>query len=1295
MDNSTQADTDTQLKGFIMQTSHHSLSPGKNNIPSKTVAAFRLSRRLMIPALALAVLTLVALNQHLFPTADAQTGQSSNLKSDIVEMLSQMPMSFEANHGQTSSEVKYLSRGRGYTMFLTADEAVMRLEKSAGNTADRPGEIGKKVISDVLRMKLIGASRSAQISAAEALPTKVSYLTGNDRRQWRETALYEKVKYTGVYPGIDLIWYGNQRMLEYDFVVAPGSSYKNIRLAFAGQQKLSLAENGDLIITLDGGEVRQPKPFIYQQRDGERQQIAGHFVIETGNEVSFDVAAYDERLPLVIDPNLTYATYLGGPGDDIGWGIAVDAAGMIYITGETASTEFPVINEYQSTNSGSKDVFVSKINPALGATTPLLALVWSSYLGGNDNDIGKGIAVNSSGQVFIVGNTASTDFPTLNQYQSDQGGTDVFVARLDTTQTGAAALLCSTYLGDGGEDFGSAIAIDSANNAYVTGRTLSTTFPTLNELQLNQSVQDAFATKLSLPTSGSSTVAYSTYLGGSGSDEGRGIAVDSAGVTYVTGITLSADYPRKNEYQADQPFSDVFVTKLDPTQSGNASLLWSSYVGGESDDESHAIAVDNAGIAYIAGRSESVSYPLKNQYAAKQEGSDAIVTKLDTTKTGADCLVWSSYIGGSDFDTAESIAIDTAGNAYIAGFTQSADFPLKDQSQGHPGDTFFNAFVSKLDTTKTGTAALSYSTYYGASGEDKGLGIAIDSIGNAFITGSTLSFDLPLITPYQTSQSDMEVFIARLSPPGFSAPPTIIAGAPVTRQQGSPAGAAVTIANVDDDVTPRGNLTVEVMTTPAGISITGITNTNGTVAANVAASCTATIGLNIVVLKVTDGGGMTATTNFNVTVTENTAPALGNYPSTTVAGGGTVTSTPDAVPSDNGSIVELKAVAVESSFNGTLTVNPTTGVVTVTNAGIGGTYNINVSAKDNCDLITVRSFVLTVSPACSFSLPSNSKVVGPAAASYIANVTATAGCRWTSVSNDPWISITAGANSTGSGTFTFAVTANTAGTRSGTITVAGFTYTVTQTTNDLSVDSDSDGVPDAIEPDEGLNYLIKDNDVFTNNRLFAMQQYRDFFMLEGDSAGITFWTDLLANATLSRSQVIEGFYNSSDFQSRVPPVIRLYQVGLGRIPDFAGLWHQVKAIVFDGVPLRVIAQNIVTSPEFEARYGILTDSQYITLLYNNAFGRDPLPQELIDWQNYINSGASRGDVLIGFTESDNYLRESSDRVFITSMYIAMVRREPQPQELTDWLSFFQNGIGRLVLIQSLLEADGYHVRFLP
>ena len=529
------------------------------------------------------------------------------IQRKIADNYGRLPLSFEANRGQSDGKVKFLSHGSGYTLFLMSDEAVFSLW---GNKVDGdawPASHQRGVIpmtSTMLRMRLVKANRAAKVTGADELPGKSNYFIGNDSRKWRTNVpTYAKVKYEGVYSGIDLVYYGNQQQLEYDFVVAPGVDPRHIQFDVRGATKIGRDRNGDLVLHTATGEFRWRKPVVYQEKGGMRQEIDGRYVIKHGLRVGFEVAGYDSKRPLTIDPALGYATYFGGSGNDQGSGIVVDSSGDAYITGVTQSTDFPTMNSFQSASGGYEDVFVAELNPA-GT-----ALVYSTYLGGSGNDQGAGIAVDSLGDAYVTGGTSSTDFPTtLGALQTMlSGGSNAFVTEINPT---GSALVYSTYLGGSGNDQGAGIAVDSSGDAYLTGTTNSSNFPTTpGAVQTTcgggcNNTGDAFVTELN--PAGTALV-YSTYLGGSGNDQGAGIAVDSLGDAYITGWTSSTDFPTMNPSQPTYGGStDAFATEINPTGS---ALVYSTYLGGSGNDQGAGIAVDSLGNAYVIGETFSTDFP--------------------------------------------------------------------------------------------------------------------------------------------------------------------------------------------------------------------------------------------------------------------------------------------------------------------------------------------------------------------------------------------------------------------------------------------------------------------------------------------------------------------------------------------------------------------------------------------------------------------------------------------------------------------------------------------------------------
>jgi hypothetical protein len=675
---------------------------------------------------------LVNPSERLVPAIGApQAGPKA--QATILNRYGKLPLSFEANQGQSDPRVKFLSRGTGYSLFLTSNEAVLALQPSAPSPAGsgqamnvhRPPVSHRPSEGAVLRMNLLNANPKTEVSGQDELPGKSNYFIGNDPKKWHTSVRqFAKVRYQNVYPGVDLVYYGNQQELEYDFVLQPGASPQAIRLGIVGAKRLRL-EHGDLVLTSAGGDVHLRSPNVYQEASGVRQKVHGGYVIKNRNEVGFEVAAYDQRRALVIDPVLAYSTYLGGSGFDQGVGIAVDAAGNAYVTGTTVSNDFPTKNAIQPAYAGGADAFVTKIN-ADGS-----ALVYSTYLGGSLQDFGGGIAVDTAGNAYVTGRTESADFPIKNAIQPTYAGAgDAFVTKINAA---GSSLVYSTYLGGSGGDGGGFIAVDTAGSAYVMGGTSSANFPTANAIQATYAGGgDTFVTKIN---AAGSALAYSTYLGGSGYEGNGGIAVDSAGNAYVTGFTESADFPTKNAIQPTYAGAgDAFVTKIN----AGGAFVYSTYLGGTDFDAGLGIAVDATGDAYVTGYTHSTDFHTVNAIQPTPPGGvmDAFVTKINADGSA---LVYSTYLGGSDADGGTDIAVDSSGNAYVAGWTWSDDFPTVNaiQSTNH-GQS--DAFVTEINAEGS---ALAYSTYLGGGGRDSANRIAVDAAGSAYVSGATESGGFP------------------------------------------------------------------------------------------------------------------------------------------------------------------------------------------------------------------------------------------------------------------------------------------------------------------------------------------------------------------------------------------------------------------------------------------------------------------------------------------------------------------------------------------------------------------------
>ncbi|WP_420265436.1 SBBP repeat-containing protein [Candidatus Magnetominusculus dajiuhuensis] len=699
------------------------------------------------------LLTVICLSALAYANVPAGAVTEGNAR--VAESYGKLPIAFEANEGQTDPKVKYFARGQGYTLFMTPQEFVLSMSSHVK---------GKdKVKTAVVAMKFINPGADAKtITGIDELPGKSNYFIGNDPQKWRTNVpTYQKVKYEEVYPGVDLVVYGNQRQIEYDFVVGPHADYKKIAFKVEGAKKLKTDKDGNLIIAAKGGKMLMHKPLVYQEIDGVRQEIKGRYAVGKGNLVSFNVAAYDKNKELVIDPTLTYSTYLGGSGNDQAWSIAVDSSGYAYVAGSTNSTNFPTTTGALKTtfDAGYYDVFVTKLNQT-GT-----ALVYSTYLGGSGDDYAYSIAVDSSGYAYVAGRAGSTNFPTTTGVlQTTFSGYyyNAFVTKLNQTGT---ALVYSTYLGGSGGDYAYSIAVDSSGYAYVAGRAGSTNFPTTTgvlQTTFSGYYYNAFVTKLN--QTGTALV-YSTYLGGSRGDYVYSIAVDSSGYAYVAGYTYSSNFPTTTgAYQttyAGGYYDDAFVTKLN--QSGTA-LVYSTYLGGSGGGFAHSIAVDSSGYAYVAGSTSSTDFPTTTgaYQTTLVGGSDAFVTKLNQSGTA---LVYSTYLGGgssSDASYVNSIAVDSSGYAYVAGYT-SGSFPTTTGAYQTTYASSGDAFVTKLNQSGT---ALVYSTYLGGSGSDMAHCIAVDSSGSVYVAGDTSSSNFPTTTgAYQITNAggSSDAFVTKMA----------------------------------------------------------------------------------------------------------------------------------------------------------------------------------------------------------------------------------------------------------------------------------------------------------------------------------------------------------------------------------------------------------------------------------------------------------------------------------------------------------------------------------------------------
>jgi Beta-propeller repeat/Abnormal spindle-like microcephaly-assoc'd, ASPM-SPD-2-Hydin len=739
----------------------------------------------------------------------------------VAGYLGALPLAFEPNQGQTDAEVKYVARGARYNVFFTPSETVLVLGASSHTN---PAENQTANPVDILRMRLAGANASADLVAVDQLQGKSNYLIG-PRENWHTSIPnFRRILQRQVYPGIDISYHGTEGQLEEDFVVSPGADPRAIRLAFNGAKTIRTNSSRELMVTLKGEAVTLRKPVAYQETKGSKRLVSVNYVVLNNSRVGFRLGDYDQRQPLVIDPILSYSTYLGGSNIDGANAIAVAPDKTAFITGGTYSVDFPTTHQLQPNHGGPddffRDAFVVKLS-ADGST-----ILYSTYIGGKFEDVGNGIAVDAGGDAYVTGTTDSSDFPvpvTIPSFNPECGGDgkcgaswnpggllvrNGFVIKLNPEGT---APLYSGFIGFYENVIGQSIAVDENNIAYVTGQVGPYIVPTVNILPPREcpppfpitgpltttpipfclplpqppleipgptaaqqifggGATDAYLWKISAT---GNTILYATYLGGTNEDVGLGVAVDTNANAYLTGLTYSSDFPvTAGAFQGtNSGAGDAFFAKVN-TVSG--ALLYSSFLGGSGLDQGNGIAVDKNGNAYITGTTASTVNTLgfappagafQPNCALDSSGvceGDAFVAKLNPSLSGPSSLIYFTYLGGSLADGAQAIAVDPSGNAYVTGSTVSTDFPVAGAVfQPKFGGGNADAFVTKLDPAG---ATLTYSGYLGGTNTDIGYGIAVDTDANAYIAGQTCSLDFPLANPVQAAPGgNCDAFVSKVS----------------------------------------------------------------------------------------------------------------------------------------------------------------------------------------------------------------------------------------------------------------------------------------------------------------------------------------------------------------------------------------------------------------------------------------------------------------------------------------------------------------------------------------------------
>jgi uncharacterized protein (TIGR03437 family) len=649
-----------------------------------------------------------------------------------------LPLTFEPNRGQADPAVQYVARGNGYAVSLAATSASLRV-RGAGAVSFR-----------------LAAAARPSFEALDPLPGRSHYYFGPDPARWlTDIPHYARVRARNVYPGIDLVYYGNQRELEYDFVVAPGADADRIRLVWEGVEGLRQDAAGDLLLIVSGREIRQRRPRVFQRRDGREQEIEGRYRLAGNRRVRFDISEYDRALPLVIDPVLVYSTLLGGNGTEEARAVTADGQGSAFVAGETESLIFPSTGgAWRGFGQGGTDAFLTRLNP------DGKSLRYSTHFGGSEADFATALALDPAGNVYVTGWTQSNrTFPvTPIVFQRIFGGglRDVYVAKFSSFGT----LTYCTYLGGTGADMALAVAADAAGSAFVAGMTDSVDFPAspgAAQAAYGGGDSDAFVAKLA--PNGDALV-YATYLGGRDLDSAFAVAADSAGGAYLTGDTFSRNFPTTAGALRREPGPsfDAFVSKLNPA---GTALAYSTYLGGDRATRGLSIALDVPGNAYVAGWTQAGDFPATSGafQSAAGGGRDGFVAKLDPA---GGSLAYATYLGGSGDDLAARVDVDQEGHAYVAGSTASTDFPTTPGALQSASGGGQDAFLAVLNLAGSG---LVHATYLGGARDDRGQGVAVDFLGGVYLVGGVESSGFPTepSDAYQrTLRGTRDSFVAKL-----------------------------------------------------------------------------------------------------------------------------------------------------------------------------------------------------------------------------------------------------------------------------------------------------------------------------------------------------------------------------------------------------------------------------------------------------------------------------------------------------------------------------------------------------
>ncbi len=663
---------------------------------------------------------------------------------DAVKLLETAPLRFEPAPGASGD---FVARGARYSFEFSNHRTILR-------TAGRN-----------IALRFDGADPHARIQAEDELKSKTNLFLGNDPSQWRQgIANYGRLRTPGLYPGVDLVYYGNGRELEYDLKIAPGADPGQIRLRLSGA-RASVDRSGDLV-----ADLIQKRPVAYQVgANGVRTAVKARYRRNRDGSYGFAVGNYDPRRELVLDPVLTFSTYFSGSHEDTAYAITHDQKGRIYVAGSTLSTDFPLAGApTQASAGGNGDVWVAQINPNPGGDR----FLFTTYVGGSSTETFGGLAVSPQGDIYLTGSTESTDFPvTSSAYKgsiTNAPNTNSFVVWINSSQS----LAYSSYLGGSHADIANGIAIDSQGRIWVTGGTLSTDFPMAGALQSsNAGAQDMFIAGFDPSQSGTNSLIYSSYLGGSNWDTGRGIAVAADGTLWIAAGTYSYDAPVHNAYQPNYRGSgDAYIAHIDPTM-GSSGLLYATFLGGGSLEEARNILLDPAGPVIVGGYTVSPDFPVtSNAYQQTYGGNtDAFVAILNPANT-SNQLVYSTYFGGGGADVAFDLKRDSSGTLYLSGMTTSPGLPSTPGALQSAYDNSLDVFVLRLDPSQAGAAGLEYFTYLGSDGLQIGYGVDYDASGNVYVVGSTSGpiFDALGGAGKPSASGKTDAFVAGFPICGFS-----------------------------------------------------------------------------------------------------------------------------------------------------------------------------------------------------------------------------------------------------------------------------------------------------------------------------------------------------------------------------------------------------------------------------------------------------------------------------------------------------------------------------------------------